>query len=397
MSKTAENPEQQNIPVDEATKFFLGARSALKIGDMGAAERLLRRALDLSPKNYLYMLALARLLVQMDKNQAEAEKLLLDSSEVDANAVEPRLILSAVYEKQGQKQITVAILKSVINLDPTNFVARRKLTQLNSEFPLEIEKHPFRDEVLAQCSLVAEDLIPLVTQVPLIENEITSEVKQKPETFSVVDSVPIKVDTTPLVDQELLDEEDSDFGRITAEILAADMPESLMQEPEIDDPQILPTEGSVFDSPDPVITTNNDVWSSSKEETVVEVLRLEPDKLIIIIRRFFYAVKDQLGRENAFLLLTRSKQQIEAIYPELDYFELQEDYKIIEFVSNEDTVGKRTLEAIATWVYLYMILLKETSILREEAREKALEQALIVREEVIEEKIFQQYFSNIQI
>lgn len=397
MSKTAENPEQQNIPVDEATKFFLGARSALKIGDMGAAERLLRRALDLSPRNYLYMLALARLLVQMDKNQAEAEKLLLDSSEVDVSAVEPRLILSAVYEKQGQKQITVAILKSVINLDPTNFVARRKLTQLNSEFPLEIEKHPFRDEVLAQCSLVAEDLIPLATQTPLIENEIISEVKQEPETFSAVDSVPIKVDTTPLVDEELLDDEDSDFGRITAEILAADMPESLMQEPEIDMPQTLPTEGSVFDSPEPAITTNNDVWTSSKEETVVEVLRLEPDKLIIIIRRFFYAVKDQLGRENAFLLLTRSKQQIEAIYPELDYFELQEDYKIIEFVSNEDTVGKRTLEAIATWMYLYMILLKETSILREEAREKALEQALIVREEVIEEKFFQQYFSNIQI
>ncbi|MBK7993800.1 MAG: hypothetical protein IPK14_10380 [Blastocatellia bacterium] len=397
MSKTAENPEQQNIPVDEATKFFLGARSALKIGDMGAAERLLRRALDLSPKNYLYMLALARLLVQMDKNQAEAEKLLLDSSEVDVNAVEPRLILSAVYEKQGQKQITVAILKSVINLDPTNFVARRKLTQLNSEFPLEIEKHPFRDEVLAQCSLVAEDLIALTIEPSPLENKVVSEVSQEEESFSVVDSVPIKIDTTPFVDQDLLDEEDSDFGRITAEILAADMPESLMQEPEIDDPQILPTEGSVFDSPDPVITTNNDVWSSSKEETVVEVLRLEPDKLIIIIRRFFYAVKDQLGRENAFLLLTRSKQQIEAIYPELDYFELQEDYKIIEFVSNEDTVGKRTLEAIATWMYLYMILLKETSILREEAREKALEQALIVREEVIEEKFFQQYFSNIQI
>jgi len=397
MSKTAENPEQQNIPVDEATKFFLGARSALKIGDMGAAERLLRRALDLSPKNYLYMLALARLLVQMDKNQAEAEKLLLDSSEVDVNAVEPRLILSAVYEKQGQKQITVAILKSVINLDPTNFVARRKLTQLNSEFPLEIEKHPFRDEVLAQCSLVAEDLIALTIEPSPLENKVVSEVSQEEESFSVVDSVPIKIDTTPFVDQDLLDEEDSDFGRITAEILAADMPESLMQEPEIDDPQILPTEGSVFDSPDPAITTNNDVWSSSKEETVVEVLRLEPDKLIIIIRRFFYAVKDQLGRENAFLLLTRSKQQIEAIYPELDYFELQEDYKIIEFVSNEDTVGKRTLEAIATWMYLYMILLKETSILREEAREKALEQALIVREEVIEEKFFQQYFSNIQI
>ncbi|MBL8196383.1 MAG: hypothetical protein JNM06_21510 [Blastocatellia bacterium] len=397
MSKTAENPEQQNIPVDEATKFFLGARSALKIGDMGAAERLLRRALDLSPKNYLYMLALARLLVQMDKNQAEAEKLLLDSSEVDVNAVEPRLILSAVYEKQGQKQITVAILKSVINLDPTNFVARRKLTQLNSEFPLEIEKHPFRDEVLAQCSLVAEDLIALTIEPSPLENKVVSEVSQEEESFSVVDSVPIKIDTTPFVDQDLLDEEDSDFGRITAEVLAADMPESLMQEPEIDDPQILPTEGSVFDSPDPVITTNNDVWSSSKEETVVEVLRLEPDKLIIIIRRFFYAVKDQLGRENAFLLLTRSKQQIEAIYPELDYFELQEDYKIIEFVSNEDTVGKRTLEAIATWMYLYMILLKETSILREEAREKALEQALIVREEVIEEKFFQQYFSNIQI
>jgi len=396
MSKTAENSEQQNIPVDEATKFFLGARSALKIGDMGAAERLLRRALDLSPKNYLYMLALARLLVQMDKNQAEAEKLLLDSSEVDVNAVEPRLILSAVYEKQGQKKITLAILKSVINLDPTNFVARRKLTQLNSEFPLEIEKHPFRDEVLAQCSLVAEDLIPLATQAPLIENEIISEVKQESETFSAVDSVPIKVDTTPLVDQDLLDEEDSDFGRITAEILAADMPESLMQEPEIDAPQAQTTEGSVFDSFDST-TTNNDVWSSSKEETVVEVLRLEPDKLIIIIRRFFYAVKDQLGRENAFLLLTRSKQQIEALYPELDYFELQEDYKIIEFVSNEDSVGKRTLEAVATWMYLYMILLKETSILREEAREKALEQALIVREEIREEKIFQQYFSNIQI
>ncbi len=397
MSKTAENPEQQNIPVDEATKFFLGARSALKIGDMGAAERLLRRALDLSPKNYLYMLALARLLVQMDKNQAEAEKLLLDSSEVDVNAVEPRLILSAVYEKKGQKKITLAILKSVINLDPTNFVARRKLTQLNSEFPLEIEKHPFRDEVLAQCSLVAEDLIALTTEIPVVENEIASEIKQEPANFSAVDSVPIKIDSTPLVDQDLLDDEDSDFGRITAEILAADMPESLMQEPEIDAPQTVSTEGSVFDFLNPVTTTNNDVWTSSKEETVVEVLRLEPDKLIIIIRRFFYAVKDQLGRENAFLLLTRSKQQIEALYPELDYFELQEDYKIIEFVSNEDTVGKRTLEAVATWMYLYMILLKETSILREEAREKALEQALIVREEVIEEKIFQQYFSNIQI
>ena len=396
MSKTAENPEQQNIPVDEATKFFLGARSALKIGDMGAAERLLRRALDLSPKNYLYMLALARLLVQMDKNQAEAEKLLLDSSEVDVNAVEPRLILSAVYEKKGQKKITLAILKSVINLDPTNFVARRKLTQLNSEFPLEIEKHPFRDEVLAQCSLVAEDLIALTVETPAVENEVVSEVNQETERFSVVDSVPIKIDTTPLVDQDLLDDEDSDFGRITAEILAADMPESLMQEPEIDTPQAQTTEGSVFDSFDST-TTNNDVWSSSKEETVVEVLRLEPDKLIIIIRRFFYAVKDQLGRENAFLLLTRSKQQIEALYPELDYFELQEDYKIIEFVSNEDTVGKRTLEAVATWMYLYMILLKETSILREEAREKALEQALIVREEIREEKIFQQYFSNIQI
>src|ERR1051326_5800418 len=99
MTKAADSPQQStSLGTDEATKFFLGARSALKIGDMKAAERLLRRSLELAPDNYSFMLALARLLVQVDKHHEETQKLLLQAADINMTAVEPRLILAAMYE-----------------------------------------------------------------------------------------------------------------------------------------------------------------------------------------------------------------------------------------------------------------------------------------------------------
>lgn len=409
MSKSVEETDQPLGQTDDATKFFLGARSALKIGDMGAAERLLRRSLDISPNNYLYMLTLARLLVQMDKNSTESEALLLESSKLKIDAVEPRLILSAVYEKQGRIRTTQSILKSVINIDPTNFVARRKLSQLNGEISQDEEQIKLRKEIIDQCLVVKTADLPLITSSTIVRPDIEQVLANPENQLLEIDKT-----TNPIVEEHNLSEPPhlinaSESGYIglgerlaVAGLLAVEPPNPIIENQE-----------ALFSATNDVLETNHvvetpqspsiegsftrDIWSSISEDTVIEVLKLETDYLLAIIRDFFFAVKDQVGEPTAFLLFKRSKQQIESLYPELDYFEIQEDHRIIEFVSGERYLGKRALESLTTWMYLFMILLQETSYLREEAREKALEQALPKSDDILEEKLFRQYFNEIQL
>lgn len=416
MSKSVE--EKEPLQNDEATKFFLGARSALKIGDMGAAERLLRRSLDLAPKNYLYMLTLARLLVQMDKNSTESEALLIESSNLKIDAVEPRLILSAVYEKQGRLQITQSVLKSVINIDPTNFIAKRKLSQLNGEIPEGSDSIKLRQEVLAQALEVDNADLPLITpSTTLVQEQI--HIPSLEENLSNISKIPEAIiKETLLNDEALISSSESSYIGLSerlavAELLALDSAKAPLEEQKeftsgfisnnLDSSQSFAVElpQPVIEDPAPNLLdssfNNQDIWSSKSEDTVIEILRLEADYLLAIVRDFFFAVKDQLDEGTAFLLLKRSKQQIEPLYPELDYFEVYEDHRVVEFIGGERYVSKRTLESVTTWMYLLMILLKETSYLRDEAREKALEQAFPKNDDIQEERLFRQYFNEIQL
>src|ERR1051326_294431 len=121
-----ENPERR-----EATNCFIQARSALKNGEINTAEKLLRRALKLWPDNYNYTLQLAKLAIQVNKNEREIEELLQKSSILNLSATEPRLLLATQYEKTGQSYRAVSIYKGVLNIDPSNIIVRRKLGQLN--------------------------------------------------------------------------------------------------------------------------------------------------------------------------------------------------------------------------------------------------------------------------
>lgn len=429
MSKLVEEKDQPSSSTDEANKFFLGARSALKIGDMGAAERLLRRSLDLSPKNYLYMLTLARLLVQMEKNFPESEFLLLESSNLKMDAVEPRLILSAVYEKQGRLKNTQAILKSVINIDPANFIAKRKLSQLSGEVLESQDSIKMREEVFAQVLEVDNADLPLITASTIVvSNSLTSS----GDNLGQVDDIAQEIKENLLEENSLSKVEGVYIGlseRLAlAELLALDSAKPPLENHvetvneefnnSLNSSNILGTSDSIseenqaltsteeplqmsLEEPSTLIeddyTNNQDIWSSKSEDTVIEILRLEADYLLAIVRDFFYAVKEQLDEATAFLLLRRAKQQIELLYPELDYFEIYEDHRIIEFLGGDRFVSKRTLEAITTWMYLLMILLKETSYLRDKARDMALEKAFPKRDDIEEERLFRQYFNEIQL
>lgn len=119
-----ENPQHR-----EATDCFMQARSAIKNGEVGNAERLLRRALDLWPDNYNYTLQLAKLAIQVGKQDREVEDLLQKTSVLNLAATEPRLLLATQYEKSGQNKKALSVYKGVLNIDPTNLIVRRKLGQ----------------------------------------------------------------------------------------------------------------------------------------------------------------------------------------------------------------------------------------------------------------------------
>ncbi len=119
-----ENPGRR-----EATDCFMQARTAIKNGEVSNAEKLLRRALQLWPDNYNYTLQLAKLAIQVNKNEREIEDLLQKTSVLNLAATEPRLLLATQYEKLGYNKKALSVYKGVLNIDPTNLIVRRKLGQ----------------------------------------------------------------------------------------------------------------------------------------------------------------------------------------------------------------------------------------------------------------------------
>lgn len=103
-----ENPQHR-----EATDCFMQARSAIKNGEVGNAERLLRRALELWPDNYNYTLQLAKLAIQVGKQDREVEDLLQKTSVLNLAATEPRLLLATQYEKSGQNKKALSVYKEI--------------------------------------------------------------------------------------------------------------------------------------------------------------------------------------------------------------------------------------------------------------------------------------------
>ncbi len=125
MSEQLQNPEHS-----EATNYFVQARTALKNGNIGLAEQNLKRALELWPDNYNYVLQLAKVTIQLERPHREVEELLLKSSSLNITATEPRLLMATHYEKLGQQQRAISIYKGVLNIDPNNLIVRRKLGQI---------------------------------------------------------------------------------------------------------------------------------------------------------------------------------------------------------------------------------------------------------------------------
>ncbi|MEW6737109.1 MAG: hypothetical protein AB1489_37835 [Acidobacteriota bacterium] len=402
---------------EDATKFFLGARSALKVGDMRAAERLLRRALELSPKNYNYLLALARLLVQANKCEAETEELLIQASQINVTAVEPRLLLATMYEKLGKVSLAMVILKGVLNIDTTNFIAMRKLGQLNLPAPTDANLENFRQQIIRQLThdqplfdvfpSVYVDLplpaptspsIPVVT-APLVQDQIPPRqeavIEEALANFEdrQTPSLPIEIDLTkaadeiesPIANLQIDDPEITNYMASLAivESIRVEITESLPSFiPELEDPEV--------DLPKARLDV--DELGEQIEDALVT---LDVDEVLAIIRQFFFAVEARLGRESALLLLKRSKSQLEIIYPALDEFEIMELLPIVEFISNDQFISARTLFALTTWMYLYITLLAETAQ-SSEAREQALEEAMPTGNGR-EEALFISQFANIQI
>lgn len=403
MSKQKSDPNlaSTNLPVDEATKFFLGARSALKIGDMNAAERLMRRALSLSPHNYNFMLALARLLVQADKKLNEAEELLLKSSQINLSAVEPRLILATLYEKAGQIIQVKSILYSVLNIDSNNFIAQRKLSQYEIAPPIENKLIELRAEIINQQFAPREQVNNTVTSVePLTNSTIeanvaeiqppktslgepiktTGEVPTKAEVFDITLEPPVEPSPTTPLALQIAEEQTrlAELNSIVAEIL-----------------QAMPPFSPILEMPDIVRPRPGLGYTELNEPIDLCLQKFDIKKLIDIIRDFFHAIEEQVGHETAFILLKRAKLQINSLYPELDYLEISEDYKILEYISHNQYVKEHTIEACATWMYLFMALLSETA-LKADAHAIALKKALPPSDEK-EEQMFRQYFEHIQI
>src|SRR5262249_36183065 len=87
-------------------------------------------------------------------------------------------------------------------------------------------------------------------------------------------------------------------------------------EPEIDLPEAV----------QPELRVDRDELGKPSEAALV---LLDAKKLLAIVRQFFFAVEEVVGRDSAFLLMKRAKYQIEVLYPALDLFEVVEDYQIV--------------------------------------------------------------------
>lgn len=426
MSNPAEDPQTQTASagVDESSRFFLGARSALKIGDMTAAERLLRRALELSPENYNYMLALARLLVQVDKHIEETEELLFKASCINITAVEPRLIMAALYEKLGRADETCAILRSVLNLDPTNFIARRKANQLNFAVPIETEAQDLRKELLI--NLEYNDRAPSGPLTPLVPEPITvpsrvttildsNELPPLAATFEDVDldvvgqstlsylAIPnmanwgVGVEEENDLETDLAKELSPSTTQQTFAASSASINSAIAAAVKEEIETRMPPFPAELDGPKLHRSQPNIEFDELGLPIPVALVTLNVKKVVQIIEGFYYAVADEVGDETALLLLSRAKLHIESIYPILDSFEVSEEKArtIIGFLSNDTFITVRSLEAVATWMYLYITMLAETA-LHPDARVRVLKRSMPMGNNPEEEQ-FYQLFSSIQI
>lgn len=142
MSEQLQNPEH-----NEATNYFVQARTALKNGNLGLAEQNLKRALELWPDNYNYVLQLAKVTLQLERPHREVEELLLKSSSLDIKATEPRLLMATHYEKLGQQQRAISIYKGVLNIDPKNLIVRRKLGQIELDLNTGLSYNSLTDAI----------------------------------------------------------------------------------------------------------------------------------------------------------------------------------------------------------------------------------------------------------
>src|SRR5262249_17256208 len=158
MQSTTDSPEsREGAQRSEATNCFMEARLAIKNGETRRAEKLLRQAITLWPDNYNYTLQLAKVVIQLDRGGGEIEELLQRSSSLNLTAPEPRLMMAAHFEKQGDLGKAVSIYKSVLNLDPNNLIVRRRIGQLNIDLSLGMSLHAFTSRFHAE---VAQSLLP---------------------------------------------------------------------------------------------------------------------------------------------------------------------------------------------------------------------------------------------
>ncbi|MEW6729703.1 MAG: FHA domain-containing protein [Acidobacteriota bacterium] len=190
MTSSAESPGEANPARREATNYFMQARSALKNGEVNTAEKLLRRALTLWPDNYNYLLQLAKLFIQVGKDEGEIEQLLRQSSSLNLLATEPRLLLATQYEKLGQLEKAVAIYKGVLNIDPDNLIVRRRFRQLEIELGPGMSLATLSAHIPAgQIELATEPIAAVPALQPALPEEKTPEPQQKTYTVEVTEYV----------------------------------------------------------------------------------------------------------------------------------------------------------------------------------------------------------------
>lgn len=121
--------------------------------DRGAIERTLKQAADRFPGIDRFTLSLVQLLTSAGR-LADAEKICLDALARDPRLSQARILLAAVYQKEGQAPRSLTSLKEALSLEPENArlqleVAARTAELGNKDAALDLLKKMMKKRALA--------------------------------------------------------------------------------------------------------------------------------------------------------------------------------------------------------------------------------------------------------
>ena len=103
-------------------------------GDLNHAIGYYRKALEINSKyaesNYNLGISLLKA-----KKFSEAEKYLIRTTELDPSLVVAYFDLARLYENQGKMELAIETFNKILQVDPLNIMAKKRISELPSKTP----------------------------------------------------------------------------------------------------------------------------------------------------------------------------------------------------------------------------------------------------------------------